>query len=128
MSSKMLKVYQLTKTTPCSSSTASILHASSQQHLQLQPHQIMRLYSRSSRQRGIIGGFIENLKEEFNKNKEMKESIKKFREEREKLEKSDALKEARSKFVSKSTCFSMYGIYFYVCRKHLKRKRAKAQR
>lgn len=34
------------------------------------------------------------------KNKEMKENIKKFREEAQKLEDSDALKKARQKFVS----------------------------
>lgn len=34
------------------------------------------------------------------KNKEMKESLKKFREEAEKLEQSDALKSARQKFQS----------------------------
>ena len=51
------------------------------------------------RQKGFIGGFFDNLKEEFNKNKEMKDSVKKFREEAKKLEESDALKEARKKYV-----------------------------
>jgi len=40
----------------------------------------------------------ENLKAEYDKNKEMKESLSKFREEAKKLEESDALKEARRKF------------------------------
>ncbi|XP_052100461.1 mitochondrial import inner membrane translocase subunit TIM44-like [Mytilus californianus] len=41
---------------------------------------------------------FENIKRDFEKNKEMKENLKKFREEREKLEQSDALKQARKKF------------------------------
>lgn len=46
----------------------------------------------------FFGGFFENLKEEFNKNKDMKDSISKFREEAKKLEQSDSLKEARKKY------------------------------
>lgn len=41
---------------------------------------------------------IDNLKSELSKNKEMKDSISKFREEAQKLEQSDALKQARRKF------------------------------
>ena len=55
----------------------------------------------STQRKGFIGGFFENLKEEYSKSKEMKESIKKFREEAKKLEESDALKEARKKYVNK---------------------------
>lgn len=46
----------------------------------------------------FISRIVTNLKNEFEKNKEMKENIKKFREEAEKLEQSDALKSARKKF------------------------------
>ena len=53
----------------------------------------------STPRKGFIGGFFDNLKEEYNKNKEMKESIGKFRLEAKKLEESDALKEARKKYV-----------------------------
>lgn len=53
----------------------------------------------SSQKKGFLGGFFENLKEEYSKNKEMKDSIKKFRAEAQKLEESDALKEARKKYV-----------------------------
>jgi len=53
----------------------------------------------SQRPKSFIGGIIDNLKEEFNKNKELKDSVKKFREEAKKLEESDALKEARNKYV-----------------------------
>ena len=56
----------------------------------------------STPKKGFIGGFFDNLKEEFNKNKEMKDSVKKFREEAKKLEESDALKEARKKYVNKN--------------------------
>lgn len=52
----------------------------------------------SSQGKGFLSGFIDNLKEEFNKNKEMKESVKKFREEAKKLEQSDALRDARNKY------------------------------
>jgi len=52
----------------------------------------------SQNQKGFLGGIIDNLKDEFNKNKELKESVKKFREEAKKLEESDALKEARNKY------------------------------
>lgn len=43
---------------------------------------------------------MENIKQELAKNKEMKESIKKFRDEAKKLEESEALQEARKKYVS----------------------------
>ncbi|MEQ2250798.1 Mitochondrial import inner membrane translocase subunit TIM44 [Ilyodon furcidens] len=48
--------------------------------------------------KGFLGEFLDNLKHELNKNKEMKENIKKFREEAKKLEESDALKQARRKY------------------------------
>lgn len=43
---------------------------------------------------------LDNIKQELAKNKEMKESIKKFRDEAKKLEESDALQEARRKYKS----------------------------
>lgn len=57
----------------------------------------------------FLGGFFDSLKEEYNKNKEMKESISKFREEAKKLEQSESLKEARKKYVN----FPIIQIYFY---------------
>ena len=54
----------------------------------------------SNQRKTFLGGFFDQLKQDYNKNKEMKESIKKFREEAQKLEQSDALKEARKKYVS----------------------------
>eukprot|EP00079_Xenopus_tropicalis_P020544 XP_012811621.1 PREDICTED: mitochondrial import inner membrane translocase subunit TIM44 isoform X1 [Xenopus tropicalis] len=59
--------------------------------------QQMRYYSSSGR-RGFLGGLLDNIKQELSKNKEMKENIKKFREEAKKLEESDALQQARRKF------------------------------
>lgn len=56
-----------------------------------------RFYS-NQRAPGFISKFVENIKQEMQKNKEMKESLKKFREEADKLEQSDALKSARQKF------------------------------
>lgn len=55
---------------------------------------------RGSSKKGFLGEFLDTLKQELNKNKEMKENIKKFREEAKKLEESDALKQARRKYVS----------------------------
>ncbi|KAJ7428328.1 hypothetical protein BTVI_00942 [Pitangus sulphuratus] len=57
-----------------------------------------RRYSSGGR-KGFISGFVENIKQELAKNKEMKESIQKFRDEAKKLEESDALREARRKYV-----------------------------
>ncbi|KAI1891745.1 hypothetical protein AGOR_G00146930 [Albula goreensis] len=48
--------------------------------------------------KGFLGEFLDNLKQELSKNKEMKENIKKFREEAKKLEESEALKQARRKY------------------------------
>lgn len=42
---------------------------------------------------------MDNLRQEFSKNQEMKENIKKFREEAKRLEESDALQQARRKYV-----------------------------
>lgn len=41
----------------------------------------------------FFGSLIKNLKEEYTKSQEMQESLKKFREDAQKLEESDALKE-----------------------------------
>lgn len=48
------------------------------------------------------------------KNKEMKESLKKFRDEAEKLEQSDALKAARQKFeaVEKEASKGLFKFYY----------------
>lgn len=54
-----------------------------------------RTYSNASGRPSLWGRFMDNVKQEMAKNKEMKESLKKFREEREKLEQSEALRKAR---------------------------------
>jgi len=54
--------------------------------------------SYSTRRPGFFSQVIENIRSEMDKNKEMKENLKKFREEAQKLEESDALKAARQKF------------------------------
>lgn len=65
---------------------------------------------RGGGRKGFLGELLDNIKQELSKNKEMKENIKKFREEAKKLEESDALKQARRKYVSScqtdSSCFS----------------------
>uniref|UniRef100_A0AAY4E6S1 Mitochondrial import inner membrane translocase subunit TIM44 n=1 Tax=Denticeps clupeoides TaxID=299321 RepID=A0AAY4E6S1_9TELE len=48
--------------------------------------------------KGFLGEFLESLKQELSKNKEMKENIKKFREEAKRLEESEALQQARRKY------------------------------
>ncbi|XP_067252886.1 mitochondrial import inner membrane translocase subunit TIM44 [Chanodichthys erythropterus] len=57
-----------------------------------------RLMSGGGGRKGFLGEFLDNLKQELSKNKEMKENIKKFREEAKKLEESEALKQARRKY------------------------------
>ncbi|XP_063226411.1 mitochondrial import inner membrane translocase subunit TIM44 [Bacillus rossius redtenbacheri] len=59
---------------------------------------MVRLYSKPARQPNFFTQFVENIKQEFAKNKEMKENLRKFRDEAQKLEQSDALKKARQKF------------------------------
>lgn len=61
----------------------------------------LRYYSREPQRRpSFLSRLYDNFREEVAKNKEMKESLKKFKEEAEKLEQSDALKAARKKFES----------------------------
>lgn len=48
----------------------------------------------------FFGNILKNIKDEYSKNKEMQESLRKFREDAQKLEESEALKEARRKFQS----------------------------
>ena len=56
-----------------------------------------RFYS-DGRRPGFFSNIVENIKSEYSKSKDMQESLKKFREEAQKLEESEALKEARRKF------------------------------
>ncbi|XP_004595771.2 mitochondrial import inner membrane translocase subunit TIM44 [Ochotona princeps] len=58
-----------------------------------------RAYSTGNR-KGFLSGLLENIRQELAKNKEMKESIQKFRDEARRLEESDALQEARRKYKS----------------------------
>lgn len=60
----------------------------------------IRPFSSPARRPNFFSQFVENIKQEMAKNKEMKESLKKFREEAEKLEQSEALQKARQKFHS----------------------------
>ncbi|KAL3866842.1 hypothetical protein ACJMK2_044103 [Sinanodonta woodiana] len=60
--------------------------------------QLVQCRQMSSGERNFFKQFIDNLKTEWAKNKEMKESLKKFREERDKLEKSESLQKVREKF------------------------------
>ena len=73
----------------------------------------------ASQPKGFFGSLLDNIKDELNKNKDikvrqtwilspssmyvfyfLKDNIKKFREQAKKLEDSDALKDARDKYVS----------------------------
>lgn len=60
---------------------------------------LVRQVRYASGRKGFLGEFVENLRQEFGKNQEMKENIKKFREEAKRLEESDALQQARRKYV-----------------------------
>jgi len=70
------------------------------QHSQFLYHDPMFIAKRgnASQPKGFFGSLVENIKEEFNKNKDIKDNIKKFRDQAKKLEDSDALKEARDKY------------------------------
>lgn len=63
---------------------------------------------RGGGRKGFLGEFLDNLKQELNKNKEMKENLRKFREEAKKLEESDALQQARRKYVSNTPRLCIY--------------------
>ncbi|UJR13491.1 hypothetical protein I4U23_000505 [Adineta vaga] len=54
--------------------------------------------SNASQPKGFFGSLVDNIKDELNKNKDIKDNIKKFRDQAKKLEDSDALKEARDKY------------------------------
>jgi len=55
-------------------------------------------YNDPAKRPSFFGNVLENMKSEYNKSKEMQDSLAKFREEAKKLEESDALKDARRKF------------------------------
>ncbi len=83
---------------------------------------------------------MDNIKEEFNKNKDikvwdifiefifmdlfLKDNIKKFRDQAKKLEDSDALKEARDKYVSLN--FVLRKTFFFWLKKTLERETMKS--
>jgi type III secretory pathway component EscR len=98
----------LNQCNPKTSSYTLTLAASSRRFLLAPTTNQTNVYSQQERcfsnQRSSKTGFfqelVDNVKQGFEKNKELKQSIKQFREEAKKLEQSDALKEARSKFVS----------------------------
>lgn len=57
---------------------------------------------------------MDNLRQEFSKNQEMKDNIKKFREEAKKLEESDALQQARRKYVRTFSSFPVLRCEFFL--------------
>ncbi|XP_077561844.1 mitochondrial import inner membrane translocase subunit TIM44 [Haemaphysalis longicornis] len=57
-----------------------------------------RHYSAPPQRKGFFGQVFENIKQEMVQSKEMKENLKKFREEAAKLEQSEALRKARMKY------------------------------
>lgn len=63
--------------------------------------------------KGFLGQIFDNLKEELDKSKEMKENLRKFREEAQKLEDSEALKKARKKFVSIRFFFNFIKLFIF---------------
>ncbi|KAK5859787.1 hypothetical protein PBY51_021315 [Eleginops maclovinus] len=68
--------------------------------LQRSPAATVQVRYSSGGRKGFLGEFVDNLRQEFNKNQEMKDNIKKFREEAKRLEDSDALQQARRKYKS----------------------------
>jgi len=81
-----------------STSSSASKFTLSNHNQQIVATQNVRYLSGQPANKGFFGGFLDNLKEEYNKNKEMKDSISKFREEAAKLEQSESLQEARKKY------------------------------
>ncbi|XP_014665323.1 PREDICTED: mitochondrial import inner membrane translocase subunit TIM44-like [Priapulus caudatus] len=57
-----------------------------------------RHVSQQPQKPGFFGQIFQNIKQDLDKNKEMQDSLKKFRKEADKLEQSEALKKARQKY------------------------------
>ncbi|KAK3717894.1 hypothetical protein QZH41_014899, partial [Actinostola sp. cb2023] len=55
-------------------------------------------YRRPDEQPGLVGRFIQNIKEGLERNKEMQDNINKFKQQTEKFETSDTMKTAKSRF------------------------------
>uniref|UniRef100_A0AAZ3PDW3 Mitochondrial import inner membrane translocase subunit TIM44 n=1 Tax=Oncorhynchus tshawytscha TaxID=74940 RepID=A0AAZ3PDW3_ONCTS len=73
--------------------------------------QVRYASDRGGGRKSFFGGFLDNLKQELSKNKEMKENIKKFREEAKKLEESEALNQAWRKYVNTKKLNSFIPLY-----------------
>lgn len=58
----------------------------------------IRKFAQPPRKENFLSQLINSIKQDFSKNEEMKESLRKFRADAEKLEQSDALKKARQKY------------------------------
>ncbi|AWP04283.1 Mitochondrial import inner membrane translocase subunit TIM44 [Scophthalmus maximus] len=83
----------------CSRSLVSSVWREDVYRLHRSPAAVVQVRYASGR-KGFLGEFVENLRQEFGKNHEMKENLKKFREEAKRLEESDALQQARRKYKS----------------------------
>ncbi|GFR94484.1 mitochondrial import inner membrane translocase subunit TIM44 [Elysia marginata] len=83
-----------------SNSTKTNTMQVTQHHSLFQNHwmETVNFQQRHMSSKNFFQTVIDNAKQEFKKNKEMKESIAKFKEETQKLEESEALKQARKKF------------------------------
>lgn len=84
-------MFRILKSIPTAYRIGGILHP---RHVPLQQFIAQDYSTRPS----FLSRLVTNIKNEMEKNKEMSENIKKFREEAQKLEQSDALKSARQKF------------------------------
>lgn len=76
----------------------STIFIASRKRIPVFSQNVCRCYS--AKRPGFFSQFIDNIKQEMDKNKDMKENLKRFREEADRLEQSDALKSARHKFYS----------------------------
>uniref|UniRef100_A0AAZ3SBP4 Tim44-like domain-containing protein n=1 Tax=Oncorhynchus tshawytscha TaxID=74940 RepID=A0AAZ3SBP4_ONCTS len=84
--------------------------------------QVRYASDRGGGRKSFFGGFLDNLKQELSKNKEMKENIKKFREEAKKLEESEALNQAWRKYVNTKKLNSFIPLYLEVSRTDIGKK------
>jgi len=80
-------------TMPCSSSSSSVLLPQREQQQTLQ----WRGYQKPAPKQGIVSKFVENLREGMSRNKQLQDNLKKFKEEKSKMDETDSLKDVKDR-------------------------------
>ncbi|XP_054625367.1 mitochondrial import inner membrane translocase subunit TIM44-like [Dunckerocampus dactyliophorus] len=101
MAASLCRCYQLVGKhlmAPCSRPLVSSCFRGDAERLQRSAAALQVRYASGSK--GFLGEFVDSIRQELSENREMKENIKKFREEAKRLEESNALQQARRKYKS----------------------------